>query len=315
MASATGVGDSKGILVAARHGEREDYIQRDAGENWIATADRPWDPPLSSAGQQQVRDLGRRIARSLVEHGLPPVSVVYASPLLRCCQTAAGAILGLEDEAGTDLAAQSPLQINIEHGIVESLCEKWYRSWSLPGADGTWGYCPAKPIVDGGSVWDVDVTTLHPKARVPAHELFLPPTDMEAILRQTCGEAIQSRSTDIVNASYTNSAVPLTDEFCWGRFESRKMQLARAKTLADTLAARHPTETILLLSHGSPVTHIFEVVSGKDWTVHGVSGYASFSTYQHESVEKTNVCWKEAIVVNNSTHKLDENSAEYKSGH
>ena len=72
MASATGVGDSKGILVAARHGEREDYIQRDAGENWIATADRPWDPPLSSAGHQQVRELGRRVARSLVEHGLPP---------------------------------------------------------------------------------------------------------------------------------------------------------------------------------------------------------------------------------------------------
>jgi len=66
---------------------------------------------------------------------------------------------------------------------------------------------------------------------------------------------------------------------------------------------------------GSPVTHIFEVVSGKDWTVHGVCGYASFSTYQHESDEQTNVCWKEAIVINNSTHKLDENSAEYKSGH
>lgn len=93
------------------------------------------------------------------------------------------------------------------------------------------------------------------------------------------------------------------------------MQLARAKTLADTLAARHPNETVLLLSHGSPVTHIFEVVSGKDWTVHGVCGYASFSTYQHESAEKTKVCWKEAIVINNSTHKLDENSAEYKSGH
>lgn len=321
---------SRGILVAARHGEREDYIQRDAGRNWIPTADRPWDPPLSSAGHQQVRELGRRVARSLAEHGLPPVGVVYASPLLRCCQTAAGAILGLKDEAatgGTCRGASTPLQINIEHGIVESLCEKWYRSWGLPGADGTWGYCPDKPMVEGGNVWDVDTETLHPKAKVPAHELFLPPTEMEDRLRQTCGDAIRSRSTDIVNASYTTSAVPLTDDFCWGTFESQKMQLSRAKVLADTLAARHPNETVLLLSHGSPVTHIFEAISGKDWTLHGVCGYASFSVYQHESrsdddgvgenSEKAtmSVCWKEPMVVNNSTHKLDENSAEYKSGH
>ena len=115
---------SNGILVAARHGEREDYIQRDAGRNWIPTADRPWDPPLSAAGHRQVRELGRRVARSLAEHGLPPVSVVYASPLLRCCQTAAGAILGLEDEATRDDnsggdGASTQLQINVEHGIVE----------------------------------------------------------------------------------------------------------------------------------------------------------------------------------------------------
>ena len=314
---------SKGILVAARHGEREDYIQRDAGENWIPTAERPWDPPLSAAGHRQVRELGRRVARSLAEQGLPPVSVVYASPLLRCCQTAAGAILGLEEEAakgGASRSSSATLQINIEHGIVESLCEKWYRSWSLPGADGTWGYCPDKPAVEGGSVWDVDAQALHPKARVPAHELFLPPAEMEARLRQTCGEAIQSRSADIVNATNTTSAVPLSDGFCWGTFESRKMQLSRAKMLADTLAARHPNETILLLSHGSPVTHIFEVVSGKDWTVHGVCGYASFSVYPHESSSSSDhgertIVWKDPVVVNDSTHELDQNSAEYKSGH
>ena len=321
---------SRGILVAARHGEREDYIQRDAGRNWIPTAHRPWDPPLSAAGHEQVRELGRRVARTLREQGLPPVSVVYASPLLRCCQTAAGAILGLEDEgakggdSGTCSGASTPaLQINIEHGIVESLCEKWYRSWALPGADGTWGYCPDRPMVEGGNVWDVDTEMLHPKAKVSAHELFLPPAEMEDRLRQTCGEAMQSRSTDIVNASYTTSAVPLTDDFCWGTFESRKMQLARARALADTLAARHPNETVLLLSHGSPVTHTFEAVTGKDWRVHGVCGYASFSVYQHETTSDDGsgdkatpfVCWREPLVVNNSTHKLDENSAEYKSGH
>ena len=298
--------NSRGILVAARHGEREDYIQRDAGGNWIPTADRPWDPPLSAAGHQQVRELGRRVARTLAKHGLPPVGVVYGSPLLRCCQTAAGAILGLEDEAakndssGSD--ASTPLQINIEHGIVESLCEKWYRSWALSGADGTWGYCPDKPMVEGGNVWDVDTDALHPKAKVAAHELFLSPAEMEVRLRETCGEAIRSRSTAIVNASYTRSAVPLTDDFCWGTFESRKMQLARARALADTLAARHPNETVLLLSHGSPVTHLFESVSGKDWTVHGVCGYASFSVYQHESAgisddgggdkATSSVCWR-----------------------
>jgi len=98
------------------------------------------------------------------------------------------------------------------------------------------------------------------------------------------------------------------------------MQLSRAKMLADTLAARHPNETILLLSHGSPVTHIFEVVSGKDWTVHGVCGYASFSVYPHESSSSSDhgertIVWKDPVVVNDSTHELDQNSAEYKSGH
>mmetsp|Transcript_63326 Transcript_63326/g.187160 ORF Transcript_63326/g.187160 Transcript_63326/m.187160 type:complete len:317 (-) Transcript_63326:91-1041(-) len=309
-----------GILIAARHGERRDYIERDAGGNWIPTTSRPWDPPLSDAGHEQVRELGRRVARSLRQHNLPPVSFVYSSPLLRCCQTAAGAIVGLEEEGMTDGGRN--LKIRIEHGVVESLCEKWYRSWCLPGSDGTWGYCPPQSdlVVRGGSAasaWTVDVSTINPNAKVPAPELFLSPSDMEERLKGSCGEKVQTRSDGLIDMEYTTPVAPLSESFCWGKFESRKMQLARAKNLTDKLAARHPNETILLLSHGSPVTHMFEVISGEDWTAHGVCGYASFSTYVHEKSGdgEESIVWKEPVVINDSTHVLNKDSAEYKSGH
>mmetsp|Transcript_11969 Transcript_11969/g.25325 ORF Transcript_11969/g.25325 Transcript_11969/m.25325 type:complete len:337 (+) Transcript_11969:28-1038(+) len=324
----------QGIIVAARHGERQDYVQRDSPEqpNWIPTTTRPWDPPLSKDGHAQVQQLGRRVARSLRQHNLPPVTAVYCSPLLRCCQTAAGAVVGLEEEEEqmgrtSTGGSSSKLKIRIEHGIVESLCEKWYRSWCLPGSDGTWGYCPEEPTVAGSdSVWDVDIATIHPMAKIPSpSELFLSRADMEKRLRESCGEVIQTRSGDIVDQDYTESIAPLADNFCWGTFESRKMQLARASELTTKLAARHPGETILLLSHGSPVTHMFEVITGKDWTVHGVCGYASFSAYAHERMvndgddgdgeEGICIVWKEPLVTNDSTHVLDETSAEYKSGH
>ena len=252
----------EGCLIAARHGEREDYVQRDNGGNWIPTTQRPWDPPLSAAGHEQVRALGRRVARRLRENMLPPVTAVYSSPLLRCCQTAAGAIIGLEEDGA---AAADALKIRIEPGIVESLCEKWYRSWCLPGSDGTWGYVPSVAAEGSSNKWEVDVSTINSNAKIPATDLFLFPADVEERLKESCGDSIKTRQGGIIDMEYTTPAISLIEEgFCWNNFESRKMQLSRAEAVTKAMAARHPGETILLLSHGSPVTHIFEAIANKD---------------------------------------------------
>ena len=72
--------------------------------------------------------LGRSIKRQIEELGLPPITRVVSSPLLRCVQTAA--------EAARELGIHG---VGIERGLFETMGEDWYRSWAVPGADGTWG--------------------------------------------------------------------------------------------------------------------------------------------------------------------------------
>jgi broad specificity phosphatase PhoE len=133
------------VVVMARHGERRDYVDLAEGKNWIPTASRPWDPPLSQHGVEQSRRMGQAIRQTLKELGLPPISVVYSSPLQRCRQTAAAAIGSLVDEATQDSFA-----VRVEEGLTESANAAWYGSWCLPGADSTWGYRPKRP--DGSTM-------------------------------------------------------------------------------------------------------------------------------------------------------------------
>lgn len=348
MATAAGVSatdlatDATCHIVAARHGERLDYVVRDSGSNWLTlpSTDRPWDPPLTDAGREQAVGLGRRVRRSLAERGLPPVTAVYASPLIRCCQTAAGAVKGLTDGERGKRAGESdgspgkekktnggarrdPLLIRVEHGLVECLNEKWYRSWSLQGSDGTWGYCPSKQGNDGESEvspWYVDEETLHSKSKVPVQELLRLARDVENRLKVDGEEGG-------IDEAYTTPCHPITEPYCWGNFESRQVQKQRMQTVASKLADRHPGESVLLVSHGGPVTHLYEMLTGNNWTVHGVSGYASFSVYsslpdgKQEKAEETATdelgksarTWKE-VVVNDCTHAIQKGSSEYKSG-
>lgn len=64
-----------------RHGERQDMAE--AG--WAASAERPWDPPLSAFGVSQAAQRGADFAAKRT-----PVTTVVASPFTRCIQTAAG---------------------------------------------------------------------------------------------------------------------------------------------------------------------------------------------------------------------------------
>jgi len=61
----------------ARHANRQDFADPD----WAATADRPHDPGLAPSGEDQARQLGRRVASLDVDRFL-------SSPFLRAVQTA-----------------------------------------------------------------------------------------------------------------------------------------------------------------------------------------------------------------------------------
>jgi broad specificity phosphatase PhoE len=64
-------------IFLARHGNRQDFV--DPG--WPASAEEPYDPPLSADGVEQARRLGQRLAGEGIE-------AVVASPFLRTIQTA-----------------------------------------------------------------------------------------------------------------------------------------------------------------------------------------------------------------------------------
>jgi hypothetical protein len=85
-------------------------------------------------------------------------------------------------------------------------------------------------------------------------------------------------------------------DYKWGKFESRKGQQDRMEHVVNELTKKHPDGTILLVSHGGPVTHLYERLSGNDWEQHGVSSYASFSIYQTSQDG-----WK-TLAVNDSIH-------------
>jgi broad specificity phosphatase PhoE len=108
-------------VVVLRHAEREDYGWARRGESWQAQAARPWDTPLTVTGHQQAAVAGRAVARHVGSLGLPAVTRVFSSPLLRCCQTACGAATALGGIAS----------ISVDPSLAETICENWYRSWAV----------------------------------------------------------------------------------------------------------------------------------------------------------------------------------------
>ena len=66
-------------LFLARHGQRHDYEQKRQGVNWTATAERPWDPPLTAHGEEQGALLGckgRQPVADALTLGCIPVTFV-----------------------------------------------------------------------------------------------------------------------------------------------------------------------------------------------------------------------------------------------
>jgi broad specificity phosphatase PhoE len=241
------------VVVVARHGERLDYVSRDSGGNWVATAERPFNPPLTNHGRQQAMWLGQHLASELQSLQCPPISVVYSSPLLRCRQTALGAVQGLSEAAATKSTSPAP-PVRVEMGLAESMNEAWFRSWALPGSDGTWGY----------ESHDYDLAAIHPLARQPIQSLL---TDWktDATLDHTYKSQI-----DVLTKPYS---------FSPALFETGEEQCSRMKTVANSL--RQVGRTILFVTHGGPMSSLYEEITGSQH-VHGEAGYCAYSIYKYQ---------------------------------
>ncbi|MBN2302552.1 MAG: histidine phosphatase family protein [Lentisphaerae bacterium] len=96
-----------------RHGHRLDFVDPD----WMATAARPLDSPLSKDGEQQATETGKKLQPE-------QINLVYASPFLRTVQTA------------SLIAMELALPIRIEAGLAEMFLEQWFpHNPDLPTAD------------------------------------------------------------------------------------------------------------------------------------------------------------------------------------
>jgi broad specificity phosphatase PhoE len=244
------------VIVVARHGERLDFFVRDnpdvaSGQtNWVASASQPFDPPLTIRGHDQALKLGNQLVAELKKLELPQISEIYSSPLLRCRETAYYAPSGLVSD-------ESTVPVRVEPGLVESINEQWYRSWALPGSDGTWGF-----RIDNENGYDSEL--IHPLAKQPVQSL------------------LDEWKTDArLDHAYTPKTFVL-EPYCFhpSLFETNLRQRNRMKEVVASVC--QPGKTVLLVSHGGPVTHLYAELTGNSWTLHGKSKYCCCSIYKKD---------------------------------
>ncbi len=256
----------------------------------------------------------------VVKHNLPPIEAVYSSPLLRCCMTAAEAIIGYEEEVskknnenGTHnldsdadaevnvtVKSDQHLKVTVENGLVESLNKNWYTSWCLKDSDGTWG--GREGYQNSANDEDDLEISIDPRARDNASTLLLNAEDIATFLSNYDGCMEDDSSSILSPYKSLSSMINVTEDYhdkevagmmmvesmkdspyTWGKFETRNEQQDRVENVVCKLSNRHSHGTILLLSHGGPVTHLYERLINDNWKSHGISSYTCFSIYQQKN--------------------------------
>eukprot|EP00937_MAST-01D_sp_MAST-1D-sp2_P000433 g433.t1 len=260
------------VVIITRHAERVDYVERDAGGNWQATAAEPWNTPITANGMLQAEALGRAIARESTRLGLPPVTRVMSSPFLRCLQTGAGALCGLGVGGGDDDAQAAGPKIGVEPLLVETMSEDWMRSWAVPGANAIWGgpaHCRRErnPGMAGGvhvPFDSIDPATLRPQALQDARsDLVCRPAaaTLEALTPPGglyCGVAGAEATRRLLDVGYarlpTPPAVAAAGAASWGKFEDEECVGLRLDAVLEAAAAAssETAGTTLLVCHGGP---------------------------------------------------------------
>jgi hypothetical protein len=185
---------------------------------------------------------------------------------------------------GGTITNNNTIPIRVEYGLSESFNEPWYRSWALPGTDGTWGYKLPDEESKG-----IDPATLHPWSKQPIQNLPL------------FSDCFSDGETPQVESQYKSQTlidIPYTFEpRC---LETRDEQCARMTATVN--AVTKVGQTVMITSHGAPVTHLFEALTGQSWKNHGRSVYCCYSLYRQSQPDGP---W-EALAVNQSQY-LDEN--------
>lgn len=121
------VGPATGSVWIVRHGERVDVVNPD----WLVTAERPHDPPLTEFGCAQAAATGEYLL------GLGDrVDFVYTSPFLRCVQTASAIARGL-----------GGVPLRVEPGLCEWLNSDWFEANDNP-MDAEMGTSKLKHVAD-----------------------------------------------------------------------------------------------------------------------------------------------------------------------
>jgi broad specificity phosphatase PhoE len=260
------------------------------------------DLPLTENGSGQAYQLGAALTGRILEdmNLNPKIAAVYSSPFLRCRQNAASIIQGASssgnfdtnDDKSVDCDDQkkiaNQLKVKVENGLAESINENWYRSWCINGTDGTWGY-KRKEIPD----LDPDKVHMDSRALQPVETLLnwkeCPTDTADGIVNDMMDNNHQSRTSlggaySLAGGNRPNLDRPNLESFCTQRDRM-------AKTI-NLLSDEHSLdgnddETIVLTSHGGPVTHLYESLNGNDWTEHGEGSYCCFSIYQKVEEDST----------------------------
>ena len=216
-------------VVIARHGERSDYVDREAFVKSTQFQERPWDPLLTETGRKQAGLMAARVQKELVERDFPPVTRVFASPFIRTVETAEEAckVLGIDT-------------IHVENGMVEALCEEWFRSWAVPGADTTWGGPKHSRCGVPVATSDID-----PRAMKGPSAWLLTPEELKA------------RVSPLVSLTY-EPHICFQDNITWETPETMTGDTAaRCAETVRGVARRYPNETVLFLSHSGPAQNMY----------------------------------------------------------
>lgn len=219
-------------LIIMRHAERRDYVDKLWFRKELQEG-RPWDAPLTDKGKVMAVNAGTAIREFIDKHGLPPVTRAFTSPLVRCVETCALAARA----AGYDG------KLAVEPALAEYVCDEWYYSWAIPGANANWGgpcHCRV------GNV-KVPREKMHPAARQPVGTLYLTPEKLnEPSISGSSGvdlDYVPVMSTSEMTRTVYDPESP-------SETASRRQILKLSEDM-------FPGETVLLCSHGGPVGEMY----------------------------------------------------------
>jgi broad specificity phosphatase PhoE len=236
--------------------------------------------------------MGKAISGHLARLGLPPVTKVFSSPLLRCVQTATAASLELNKIQSTNLA------ITIDLDLVEKLGEDWYRSWSFENvSDGTWG--GPEGYRCNGREGELRAQATRPVDEIIAYQ------GADWIDRLSGNELLFDEMCSLVSKSANNDNTPFG--YSWGTFEVMERVRERCQQLLEEMHARFRDETILLVSHGCPTTTLFSasqnfVTPQGGWPS---CGYTSIFVLSERDSESG--VWSAPVVASNEHVATDTN--------